>query len=553
MLKWFVWLSLVFVACRVLAADDAGRRVLIVYNAEEPESKPLADYYASKRGVPTNQICEIRVRNVDTITRREFNDQIREPILRFLTRNGLMTQEPRMVDDPMLGRVPSLETVDNKISYVVLMYGVPLRLDNDSSLASSALPTNVPAQFKRTEASVESELSLLPWVNPRIIGWVANPFFESTPPFGPPLNRAMMLVGRLDGPDPSVVRRMIDDAIATEHYGLLGRAYFDAQGIRDKGYAEGDNWIRTAYEALRDAGFECDFDGKPEVFNQDYPMTDVAVYAGWYASDVTGPFRREDFRFRHGAVAYHIHSWSAASVHTRTSYWVGPLLAKGAAVTMGNVHEPYLQYTPHVDVFFKRLLAGTPFLEAGYASQPVLSWQTTFDGDPLYRPFALSLDEQIARLEADKNPDVAWAYVRKVNLLLARGKTAEAEKFCRAKAKEFPSIVLDEKLADVLSVMHHETEAIAIYNKLIDQANGVARTLRLTMKLASAYERSGKPALALAVYEGLITANLNSKNVAVFYTKARDLAFAAGAVAKSQSYQAKLDALARGANAAEKK
>jgi uncharacterized protein (TIGR03790 family) len=553
MLKWFVWLSLVFVARGALASDGAARRVVIVYNAEEPESKPLADYYADKRGVPTNQIFEIHVRNAESVTRREFNDQVREPILRFLTHNGLMTQEPVTVEDPVLGKVPSLETVDNKIYYIVLMYGVPLRIDEDPSLVSSALPTNFPAQFKRTEASVESELSLLPWVSPRIIGWIPNPFFERASTFGPPLNRAMILVGRIDGPDPSVVRRMIDDAISTERYGLLGRAYFDARGIRQKGYVEGDDWIRVAYEEMRAAGFECDLDEDPEVFNKDYPMSDVAVYAGWYAGDVTGPFRREDFRFRPGAVAYHLHSYSAASVHSRTSYWVGPLLAKGAAVTMGNVYEPYLQYTPHVEVFFKRLLAGTPFLEAAYASQPVLSWQTTFEGDPLYRPFPLSLDDQIARLEADKNPDVAWAYVRKVNLLLAAGQTAEAEEFCRAKAKEYPSEVLDEKLADVLCAVHHEADAIPIYNKLIDQANGVARTLRLTLKLASAYEHSGKPGLALAVYDGLIAANPNSKNLAVFYTKARDLALSAGAFAKGQFYQAKLDALARGANATEKK
>ena len=551
--KWFVWLSLALIASGALAADDVGRRVVIVYNAEEPESKLLAEYYASKRDVPTNQICEIHVRDVETITRREFNEQIREPILQFLTRNGLLTQEPRTVEDPVLGSVPSLETVDNKISYIVLMYGVPLRIEDDPSLVSSALPTNFPAQFKRTEASVESELSLLPLLNPRLIGWLPNPFFESTAPLESPLNRAIVLVGRLDGPDPSVVRRMIDDAIATERYGVLGRAYFDARGTRQKGYVEGDDWIRTAYETLRDAGFDCDLDENPDVFNQDYPMSDVAVYAGWYASEVTGPFRREDFRFSRGAVAYHLHSYSATSVRSRTSYWVGPLLAKGAAVTMGNVYEPYLQYSPHIDVFFNRLLAGKPFLEAAYASQPVLSWQPSFEGDPLYRPFPLSLDEQIARLEADKNPEVAWAYVRKVNLLLARGQTAEAEKFCRAKAKETHSEVLNEKLADVLCVEHHEADAIALYDKLLDQANGVARTVRLSMKLASAYEHSGKPELALAVYEGLIKANPNSKNLVALYTKARDLALAAGAFGKGQYYQAKLDALARGANATEKK
>lgn len=546
MRKWFAWLSFGFVACGTLAADDAGRRVVIVCNTEEPASRPLADYYAKARGVPTNQICTIRVRDAETITRHEYNDQVREPILQFLTRNGLMTQEPRTIEDPVLGSVPSLVTVDNKTSYMVLMYGVPLRIEDDPSLVSSAVPTNAPAPYRRTEASVESELSVLPVLNTRVLGWIPNPFFESELPFGPPLNCAMMLVGRLDGPDPSVVRRMIDDALATERYGLLGRAYFDARGTREKGYAEGDDWIRAAYGALRDAGFECELDDSPEVFNQDYPMTDVAVYAGWYASDVTGPFCREDFSFRHGAVAYHIHSWSAASVHSRTSYWVGPLLAKGAAVTMGNVNEPYLHYTPHLDVFFKRLLAGAAFLEAAYASQPVLSWQTTFEGDPLYRPFALSLDEQIARLEADKNPEVAWAYARKVNLLLAHGQTEEAEQFCRAKAKEISSVVLDEKLADVLCAEHHEANAIVLYDKLMDHVHGVAATVRLMMKTATAYERSGKPAMALAVYEGLITANPNSKNIAVFYTKARDLALAAGVFAKGQYYQAKLDALARG-------
>src|SRR2546428_10615719 len=155
-------------------------------------------------------------------------------------------------------------------------------------------------------------------------------------------------------------------------------------------------------------------------------MTDVAVYAGWYAETMSGPFTRDDFRFQTGAVACHIHSWSGATLHTRTALWVGPLLGKGAAVSVGNVYEPYLALTPRLNVFFKRLLDGAMFLEAAYYSQPVLSWQTTFVGDPLYRPFAVPLDEQIARLEKAKGPDLTWAYVRKINLLLAQGQTAEA-------------------------------------------------------------------------------------------------------------------------------
>ena len=65
------------------------------------------------------------------------------------------------------------------------------------------------------------------------------------------------------------------------------------------------------------------------------------------------------------------------------------------------------------------------------------------------------------------------------------------------------------------------------------------------MKLAKVYEREDKPGEALTVYEELIAAYPNSKNAVAFYTKARDLASAVGAAAKSKSYQAKIDELLR--------
>ena len=43
--------------------------------------------------------------------------------------------------------------------------------------------------------------------------------------------------------------------------------------------------------------------------------------------------------------------------------------------------------TPHLDIFHDRLRAGFTFAESAYMSQRVLSWMTTFVGDPLYRPF----------------------------------------------------------------------------------------------------------------------------------------------------------------------
>lgn len=543
-MKWLFWISAFLVAGRAFAADDLAQRVVIVCNEQEPQSRPLADYYAQKRGVPTNQICVISTRNAETITRREYNDEIRKPILRFLAQSGLLTQRPQMLDDPVLGKIPWVETVDNRISYVVLMYGVPLRIDRDPNLHEKPQPENLPEPMWKNEASVESELALLPTSGVPALGPLRNLFFANEASrFESPLNRGMLLVGRLDGPDPQTVRRMIDDALAAERYGLQGRAYFDAQGTTDKGYVEGDNWIRGAYQLVRDAGYECDFDETSPIFDEDYPMTDVAIYAGWYALHASGPFQRPGFRFRPGALAYHIHSSSGASVHSTQSYWVGPLLDRGAAATMGNVFEPYLSMTPHVDKFFKRLLAGGIFIEAGYYSQPVLSWQTTFVGDPLYRPFRWSLDEQIARLEADKRPELEWAYLRKVNLLLRAHQSGDAEKLCRAKAESLSSVVLHEKLGDLLHAGRREAEAVEAYKKAAVAGDDSYRCIRVATKLARAHEANRQPALALAIYEGLIAAHAGQKGVIEFYKKARDLASALGDRTKTKAFQKKIDDL----------
>jgi uncharacterized protein (TIGR03790 family) len=546
MVKWLVWINVLLFACDGFAADDLAQRVVIVYNAQEPESKPLAEYYAQKRGVPTNQICAINMRPVETITRREYNDNIREPLLRFLTRQRLIVQQARTVNDPELGPIPWIDTVDSRVSYVVLMYGVPLRIDRDPTLHEKPQPPDLPETLRRNEASVESELSLLPTMGTPAMGPLRNWFFgNESAHLDAPLNHGMLLVGRLDAPDAPTVRRMIDDALAVERYGLHGRAYFDAQGTTDKGYIQGDDWIRGAYQFVREAGYECDYDDRKEIFGEDYPMTDAAIYAGWYAEHASGPFRRTGFRFRTGAIAYHIHSASGASVRSRTTYWVGPLLDRGAAATMGNVFEPYLQYTPHVDMFFKRLLAGGIFIEAGYYSQPVLSWQTTFVGDPLYRPFRLSLDEQIARLETDKRPELEWAYSRKVNLLLRANQPDDAEKLCRAKAEALKSVVLYEKLGDLLHAAHREGEAVEAYNKAAVAGDDSYRYIRVATKLAGAYEANKQPGLALAIYEGLIGTYSSHKNAVEFFKKARDLANATDDEAKAKTFQKKIDELIR--------
>ena len=452
----------------LLTGTATAQRVLVVYNENEPESKPLATYYAEKRGIPADHLCGLRIRNTEVVTRREFENQIRDPLRQFIA------------DHHFIVKIAG-ETVDNKLDYLALIYGVPLRIEEDRTL-KEATPTNMPAQDRRNEASVDSELTTLPGPAAPLTGWLPNPFFNaSSPRFEAPWNNMMLLVARLDGPDPATVRRMIDDAIATEKYGLLGRCYFDARNTQEPGYRAGDQWIQEAYRMFRAAGYECELENTEAVFPEKFPMTDAVVYAGWYAGNVTGPFLRSDFRFRHGAVAYHLHSASATTLRTRTAFWVGPLLAKGAAVSFGNVREPYLATTPHLDIFFRRLLAGATFTEAGWASQPALSWQTTFVGDPLYRPFSVPLDEQIDRLEQDQHPDREWAYIRKINRLLAGGETGAAEKLCCEKAAALQSAPLYEKLGDLLPT----DQRAAAYRQALELAGDAFRVIRLKQKLAT--------------------------------------------------------------------
>jgi uncharacterized protein (TIGR03790 family) len=530
---WFIF-CLILAARPLFAAEKWPQQTLIVYNDRDPDSRLLADYYAQRRGIPTNLVCAIHARPVETITRREFNDDVREPILRFLTRNGLLVQRPYVVDNK-----PRIETIACRISCIALIYGVPLRIESDPTVQERAYTSGTRPELIRNEASVDSELALLPVYGLPVCGPLRNPLFDTKAGgfFDPPMNRRLLLVGRLDGPDTATVRRMIDDAITAEQYGLHGRAYFDARGIQDRNYVDGDYWIKNSHESFVKAGFECELDENESLFGEDHPMTDVVFYTGWYCGNVVGAFTRSDFKFRPGAIAYHIHSSSAATVRTRVTGWVGPMLTKGAAASMGSVFEPYLAMTPHIDIFSQRILAGRPFLESAYVSDPMLSWQNTYVGDPLYRPFAKSLDEQILLLKFDKRPELEWALLRKVNLLNLATETDAALELCRTKAAELQSIPLHEKLGDLQA----NTNAITAYQRALTLATDNGTRVRVSIKLANVFEREQRNADALAVYEGLSASQALRKNAVKFYEKSRDLARTLGDNAKAKAWQIKVD------------
>src|SRR5205814_2823694 len=138
--------------------------------------------------------------------------------------------------------------------------------------------------------------------------------------------KGLLMVTRLDGPSASIARGLVDKAMEAETNGVWGRAYIDSRGLTNGGYKVGDDWMRQAAQAARQAGYETVLDEKPETFSAGYPMSQIALYLGWYDQQVSGPFTRPTVEFMPGALAYHLYSFSAQTIRASNQGWVAVLL-----------------------------------------------------------------------------------------------------------------------------------------------------------------------------------------------------------------------------------
>lgn len=372
-----IWLGVVVLAGAQEVDRDAAA-TLVVFNERDPESKALATFYAEKRGIPGEQIVGLNCPLTEEITRVDYDVTIAEPLREKMTAKGWWKLREA---GSALGPVES-----NQIRFVALMRGMPLKIASAANYPGDR--TNGPLPVgNRNDAAVDSELATLGFGAKLISGAVNNTYYRSFSRIYDARRPELMLVCRLDGPTADDVRRMILDGLAAEKEGLTGLACVDARGTKERGLTEGDKWLQEAALGLRKQGFPVLYDNTEEVFPPEYPLKSLAIYYGWYSEMVWGPFAQPGFKFERGAVAVHIHSFSGLTVRDPGKFWVGPLIKAGVAATLGNVYEPYLALTPHLDIFHDRLRLGFTFAEAAYMAQGALSWMTTFVGDPLYRPF----------------------------------------------------------------------------------------------------------------------------------------------------------------------
>ncbi len=460
------------------ASAHAGKAVVVIANRNVPESVELARYYMAARSIPEEQLCLLDLPTGERMSRHDYVRRLRDPLLAFLQEQELVEQTPRPANEVEFHETPWI-TTDSRVGYIVSMYGVPVKIaDTRIRLAARVMNALGQGRFKNA-AAVDSELALLLAPPYDIAGSIDNPYHASLLPQRKFAENFFLIVAtRLDGPDPQTVKDMIDGALFAERYGLHGRAYFDARGLREGPYFAGDYWIRQAREAFARAGFETELDLEESVWGDTFPMEEAAVYLGWYTEHRTGPFTRDTFRFRPGAVAYHIHSASARELRQTRRYWTGPLLARGAAASMGAVSEPFLAFTPELHIFAERLIQGHSLGDALYMSQRVLSWQMTFVGDPLYRPFRYTLDQQFEHLQADQRPEIEWAHIRRANLFIQQGRFQPAMAYLHEKAEASGSLVVYEKLAELYARNDQFSQAGPLYGRVINETDSMYTAAR---------------------------------------------------------------------------
>ena len=360
------------------------RTALVIYNENDPLSRDLAAFYADQRGIPAERVVSLKCPIEEEISRQQYDDTIARPLRALFDERHWWLRSPDKPDAE-----PSSVVSGNRIHFLVLMRGMPLRIKGTPPSLTRAISASFP---RRSEIATRRA-----WTrNSRC--WAcsrgASRGFSRTRI----INRStgsrrtrfpgIMLTGRLDAPTGSTVRQMILDTLAAEKNGLWGRCYLDGRGIAPNSspMAEGDQWIDRIASDRAPYFLPTITDHQSAMFPTAYPMNAAAMYFGWYSQDVAGPFTREDFHFVPGAVAVHIHSYSATTLRDTTHYWVGPLIDKGASASLGNVYEPYLTLTTHLDIFADRLFDGFTLAESAWAATPGFSWMNTVVGDPLYRP-----------------------------------------------------------------------------------------------------------------------------------------------------------------------
>jgi uncharacterized protein (TIGR03790 family) len=320
--------------------------VLVVINEDSETSKTVGEYYAKCRAVPASNVLRLRAALSEETSQTEFESDILAPIR------------------------AATNTCPNRIDYVVLTKGIPIRIrEGGYSVDGKIAAMDLPAR------DVGHGVRLTP-----------NPFFLQNAPFDSS-RYGMLLVTRLDGYDAADCERLVDDSLKAGSE--TGPFFFDPAKNRTGGaYGLLQEEMFDAAGSLRGKGLKIEI-GKAGAFSA--PDEPLAGYCSWGSNDSS--FNRDVYgrlRFKPGALAETFVSTDGRTFsdrYSRGQSLVADLIAQGVTGVKGYVSEPYIFALAHPQVLWDRYTSGYDLAESFYMASAVLGWKDVVIGDPLCRPY----------------------------------------------------------------------------------------------------------------------------------------------------------------------
>ncbi len=331
----------------------SGARVLVVANERSAEGLDVADYYMRARDIPPTNFVTVDVADDDEIGEIEFMVRVLAPIKAVI------------------------EKLPQRVDFIVLTKGVPLRLQNSRGYSVDAHIAGM-------------RLSIPPMVGFDSV-WLAryrNPYFASKEPFNSDRYN-MYLVTRLDCDKQEECIALVDNSVAARP--VSGPFFFDAmKGVQrpNDGYGVMDMSLHRAFRSLRALGAVTGIDSSPEFVAPNVPLMG---YASWGSNDnAFDEVAYKSLRFLPGALAETFVSTSARTFrHTEGGQSrIVDLISQGVSGVKGYVSEPYTVALADTEILFDRYIRGFTLAESFYASSRMVLWKDVIIGDPLCAPYA---------------------------------------------------------------------------------------------------------------------------------------------------------------------
>ena len=355
-------LILLFIVCLMPAvsairAQRPGQvsvsTVVVVKNLNNADSVAIADYYARKRKLPAENVCEVRMTDVEECSYKEYEEQLKRPLQQFL------------------------KQLNRPIDYIVLTKGIPIRIHegNDGGLSVDSLAVTMDKpEFPGFPGGVEP-------------GNRGNPYFGIAERFSH-AKWGLYLVTRLIGYTRADCLRLVDNSLAAKRREgpfLL----HTGPGHNDEGFKATNDGMRHAHEILTSRHMTSIL-STGDKFPGDYK--DLMGYYSWGSNDLKFDKRAyNSLGFAPGGIAETSVSTSARTFADPKAPWqslIADLVAQGATGCKGYVSEPGGAAIAHADILFDRYTAGFNLAESFYMA----SWRThgkdMVIGDPICAPYA---------------------------------------------------------------------------------------------------------------------------------------------------------------------